>query len=562
MMHAARVFVACVLLVAAAGIPAQVKPKLALQGSPYFGGDMALTLSEPTSGGQFAWAALGFDPAPLHALVPTAIGPWAIGTLLKVIPAGFMPANGRLDVLFNVGPVIPSAIGMHLVVHGYVLERLSNPATLPLDLPYFEADAAQVITAPNPVSGEQFGEKVAFADLNGDGAQDLVVGCWFANVGGIPYAGRAYVFWGPDFASSVTLESPQPIERGEFAGEVGIGDIDGDGQVDLVLGETPGVSPIPPTASAHLYVYWGGLGFSGDAPGWTVASGGSGPSYALFGRCMAVGDFDDDGAADVAVGRIVASVGGQANAGLVEVYWGPTLQSVTTISSPTPATNASFGSRLLASDLSGDGIVDLVVAVPQEDVGGILNIGRIYVFTGPSLALAQPPIENPIPAGPNSRFGNSLAADDLQGDGLIDLVTTDERDHAYIFWAPAFTTYSVIDRPPSVHAQGEDSPSYGYESVVGDMNGDGWNDVVVNDPYTGPIGSCSFNPGGAVFIALGPYFATHNVLFDATPQCMSFFGWSLGTGDLDGDGAQELATGNDFADVNGVGGGKIMVFGR
>jgi len=561
MMNPAAVWAVCILLGSAAGLSAQVKPKLALQGAPYFGGDMALTLSEPTSGGQFAWAALGLDPAPLHALVPTAIGPWAIGTLLRVIPAGFMPANGRLDVLFNVGPVIPSAIGIHLVVHGYVLERLSNPATLPLDLPYFEASAAQVITAPNPEPGEHFGERVAFADLNGDGAQDLVVGCWFASVGGLSHAGRAYVMWGPDFANAVTLESPQPIERGEFAGELGLGDIDSDGQVDLVLGESPGLEPIPPTASAHLYVYWGGRSFSGVAPGWSVSSVGTGPTYALFGRCMAVGDFDDDGAADVAVGRIVAPVSGHTNAGMIEVYWGPTLQSVTTISSPIPATNASFGARLLSSDVSGDGIEDLIVAVPQEDVGGILNLGRIYVFTGPSLTLAHL-IENPLPAGPNSRFGNSLAVADLQGDGLIDLVTTDENDHAYIFWAPTFSTFTAIDRPPSIFAQNEDSLSFGYQSTTDDVNGDGWNDLVVNDPFTGPITSCSFNPGGAVFVALGPYFATHHVLFDATPQCMTLFGWSLRTCDLDGDGAVELAIGNQGAAVNGVAGGKVLLLGR
>jgi len=550
------VVLGCLLTVTAADASGQVKPKLSLQGSPYFGGDMAFTLSEPASGGQFAWAALGLDPAPLHALVPTSSGPWAIGTLLKVIPGGFVPANGRLDVLFNVGPVIPSAIGVHLVVQGYVLGRLSNPASVPLDLPYYVAQEGQVITAPVPTQGEFFGDRVAFADLNADGEQDLIVGCWFADVGGVQQAGRAYVFWGPDFVDTEKIDPPMPINGGFFGGAAGLGDIDGDGLVDLVLGQAPG-EPIQPTASAHLYVYWGGRNFSGASP-WAVQSFGTGLGYSSFGRRLTVEDFNDDGFGDVAVGRAIAVVNGIPNAGAIDVHWGPSLLTGMTLTHPQPAANEFFGSTVLAADVSSDGIADLIVSNEREDAGGVSNIGRIHIYLGPLLEHAQS-IENPLPAGSNSRFGNSLSVGDMQGDGLVDLVTSDERDHAYVYWAPDFETYTVIDRPPAVFAQGEDSVSYGYRTAVGDVNGDGWKDVAVNDPFTYPVGSCA---DGAVFIALGPYFATHLVLFDTSTNCLNDFGWSIATSDLDGDGIDELAVGNDVANVNGVPAGRVIVLGR
>jgi len=549
------VVLGCLLALWTTAAFGQVKPRLSLQGSPYFGGDMAFTLSEPSSGGQFAWAALGLDPVPLHALVPTAIGPWAIGTLLRVIPGGFVPANGRLDVLFNVGPVIPSAIGVHLVVQGYVLDRLSNPASVPLDLPYYVAQEAQVITAPVPTQGEFFGDRVAFADLNADGEQDLIVGCWFADVGGLQNSGRAYVFWGPDFASSVALQPPTPINGGYFAGELGVGDIDGDGIVDLILGESPG-EPIQPAASAHLYVYWGDRGFSSMAPPWSVPSLGTGQAYSSFGRRLAVDDFNDDGFDDVAVGRTGATINGHANAGAIDVHWGPSLLAGMTLTHPVPAVDEFFGSRILAADVSGDGTADLVVGNNREDAAGIASVGRIHLFSGPSLTHWQS-IENPLPAGADSRFANSLSVGDLQGDGFIDVVTSDEKDHAFIFWAPGFTTYTVVDRPPSVFAQGEDSLSYGYSTGVADVNGDGWSDVAVSDPFSGPIGACS--GVGAVFVALGPYFATHALLFDTTNACPNDFGWSLDLADLNSDGRHELAVGNDI--TNGVPGGEVCIFG-
>ncbi len=554
---------AFMVLSGAPDLPAQVEPRLSLQGDPHFQGDMTLTLEEPQSAGEFAWVALGANPAPILALQPTAIGPWAIGNLLQVLPAGPLPPDGRLDVSFNVGPVNPAALGLQLIAHGYVSDRLSNPATVPLVEAYFAFDDALTLLSPDPQQASLFADRVAVSDLDGDGHADIIAGSWFENVGGVPDAGRVYMFQGPDFTSAVPISTPLPVESGLFGQAFGIADVTGDGRDDLVLAQGPGPFPVPAGSFAHVFVFAGGTAGFVATPAVVVQSAGSGPEYEGFGRFMTAGDFDDDGFADVAVSVVLAATGGLPASGRIDVHWGPDLGTVTTLTAPTPDASAYFATCLLAEDVTGDGVEDLVLGVPHETVGGTYGIGRVYVFPGPGLDSPQI-LESPLPDGTNSRFGNALAAADLDGDGGVDLVATDMRDHTFIFWSPGFGQSTAIHRPPSVLAEGEDSVSYGYSVDVGDVNGDGWVDIAVGDPFSGPTGSaCTGTSGGAVFVAMGPYFATHHVLFELTPNCMDEFGWDVAVADLDGDGIAELVVGDDTSDAGGVpNSGEITVFSR
>src|SRR5262245_63914506 len=54
--------------------------------------------------------------------------------------------SSDLDLPFVMPPVMPGVAGLSLVLQGYVPFSLSNPATLPLDLPYFLAGGVQTIT--------------------------------------------------------------------------------------------------------------------------------------------------------------------------------------------------------------------------------------------------------------------------------------------------------------------------------------------------------------------------------------------------------------------------------
>ena len=243
---------------------------------------------------------------------------------------------------------------------------------------------------------------------------------------------------------------------------------------------------------------------------------------------------------------------GWANAGRVEIYSGPSLAGGTILIAPDLGDNDFFGDRLATAHVDGDSIIDLVVGAPRNKLGGIQSMGRVYVFTGPGLAHFKT-IDHPDPDGLNSRFGNSVAGRDMDGDGLDEIIATDQRNHAYIFWAPSFDSFTRIHRPPDPVTGTAVSVSFGYFVETGDVNGDGLQDVVIGEPFA--------SGQGRVYAALGPYFATFRVLSDQAPEPGGMFGWGVHVRDIDADGRAELLVGSDLADPGGVSGaGRVTIF--
>lgn len=530
---------------------------LDVQGWPYHGGDLALSVGSVGAAGQPVWLGLGLDP--LIVPVPTGKGPYHIGTLVSALPLGTLPPGDRLDVFLNLGPAIPGTIGVPVVAQALVAGALSNPATVPLDEPYFQQADAFTVTAPIPSSPSEFGNRIQVADLNSDGFDDLVVGAWNEWLGSTLFAGRAYVGWGPDFVAWTTLESPSPIEQGLFGLGLAVGDVDGDDIDDLVVAEHPGATPVPADARGRLYLYAGGRGFSAT-PSAIIESTSAGSETLLYGQKITCADFNGDGFADIAANVHLATTQGFAYAGRVEIHWGPSLTTVTSLEDPEPDTFTFFGDRLAGADVTGDGVADLIVGCWREWVDGVQGIGRVYVFSPPSTApLAI--LDNPIPGGVNSGFGYQVVGGDLDGDGVAELVATDRRGHAFVFWGPTLSQYQVVRRPPSLWVPPDGSVSYGASAAIGDTNGDGWADVVLGDPFAGSLTGCAGYPEGAVFIALGPYFATQHILQHDQPACGDEFGWSVALGAAPGGTGVMLACGIDLDDPGGVGNaGSVRVF--
>ena len=110
---------------------------------------------------------------------------------------------------------------------------------------------------------------------------------------------------------------------------------------------------------------------------------------------LTVGDFNDDGCDDLAIGVPYEAIGSFAIAGAVNVIYGSrssglspfvVLDQIWHQSSrgmPTIATaGEGFGYALIAADFNGDGRADLAVGVPGEDVNGALNSGAVNVIHG------------------------------------------------------------------------------------------------------------------------------------------------------------------------------------
>lgn len=493
---------------------AQAMPRLQLQGEPYFGGSVELTVVDTTAIGQPALLAFGLNP--LSAPVQSAKGSWYIGTLINLIALGNVPATGLIDLHFALPAVMPSLVGVPVVMQGYVPSRLSNPAVLRLDSPYFLPSNAVQLSSPQPQIQALFGDRVASADLNADGVTDLVVGAWFQDVAGFEKAGSTFILWGPNYDSHAVLEPAAPRENGNFGESLTVADFDRDGVDDLLVGESAG-SPTPPGAVGWLHLYWGGARFA-TASGLDIVSGGSGPEYGNFGREVVQADFDADGWPDVAAKIDHATVAGQAQAGRVDVYWGPVFSTRTEIISPDNGDHAYFGSFLAAADVNGDGISDLIESSGRDDVGGTVNLGSAHIFAGPDLHWEKT-ISAPVNNGLNTRFGESLDVIE-DTDGTARIVIGDLAHHVFIFDTAWDAPSVVINEPPIEGVIPTGATFFSEIHVpVADVNGDGGPDILIPNG-TGVLDGCGLlGPEGELFVALHPYYSTFFKVNEPVPNC-------------------------------------------
>jgi hypothetical protein len=156
---------------------------------------------------------------------------------------------------------------------------------------------------------------------------------------------------------------------------------------------------------------------------------------------LATGDFDGDGLADLVIGAPSATVGGQVNAGEVQVRYGsPTgpglrlrlYQGVVGILGE-PELDDYFGSSLAAGDFDGDGYDDLALGVPFEDLSSgstpVPDCGVVEVLYGSPTGLTATGSQlwsqdstgiTGVPED-DDHFGSALAAGDFDGDGFDDL---------------------------------------------------------------------------------------------------------------------------------------------
>ena len=553
---------AVLLTLAALTTGADGQVRLSFQGQPYFDGAMKLSLEAPAHVGQTPLFAFGLDP--LLTPLPSEYGPWHVGLLLGVVAMPPIAADGLMQFGFAMPSEDPSSLGVPLVVQGWVpvgaSGLLSNPATLAMAWPNHLPGEALTYSSPNAMLQGNFGDRVAAGDLDDDGHMDLVVGARTEDFAGHDRAGRAYVFWGPDFVSSTTLDPQQPQAWGAFGTGLLVADLDGDGVDDLVVAESSGdFAPGTGGPPAWLHFYYGGPGFSAS-PVVSLPSAGAGYEVVTYGRELVAGDLDHDGDLDIAVGVPKATVGLLADAGRVDVLWGPDFLQRTVLTAPQPQASGGFGVNLAVGDIDGDGVDDLVESSCGTDVGGVVNIGSAHVYRGPGLQFQQV-LDNPLPMGSQSCFGWQLHLGDLDGDGLDEVVVSDLRDHVFVFEAPSLLTWQVVPKPPTGTVNPFGETAYGDWLGTEDVNDDGFVDLVIGDPFDGEVGGCWPTSSGVVFAALGPFHATFQHIVDVTQACGDEFGWSFALVDLDGDGERELVTGAPTVDAPGVlNCGRVTVF--
>ncbi len=298
-------------------------------------------------------------------------------------------------------------------------------------------------------------------DVNNDGYDDVIVGAP-RDFNGQNQEGRAFLYLGS--ASGLSRTAAWIGESNRSNAEYGTsvsnaGDVDNDGYDDVIVG-----APYYTTANGYegrAYLYRGGSAGLSATPAWTV-DGGS--ARYLGNSVSSAGDVNRDHYDDVIVGA-PGYTNSQQSQGRALVYYG----SASGLSA-TPAwtmdgtiVNGGYGKGVTdAGDVNGDGYDDVAVA-SQRDAD--------YIYYGSATGLAR------VPAWVSGdREGGSAceSAGDINGDGYGDVVFTSQS-----FQVSGGSTRLYYGSPDGLSATAVWSSGTGAADCAGDVNGDGYDDLIV-----------------------------------------------------------------------------------
>jgi hypothetical protein len=486
----------------------------------------------------------------------------------SVSTAGDVNGDGHADVVIGAPDYddIQANRGAAYVYHGGESGLTTDPADW---------------TAEGGQAGDHFGTTVSTAgDVNGDGYSDVIVGAPDYDVAGptaLTDAGRAYVYHGGE-SGLTTDPADWTAEGGQADAHLGTavstaGDANGDGYADVVIG-VPDYDATQPDEGAAFVYQGSSTGLTTGLADWTAHP--TGQAYAHFGTAISIaGDVNSDSYADIIVGAPDYDAT-QPDEGAAFVYQGSstglTTGSADWTAHPTGHDHARFGCSVsIAGDVNGDGHSDLAVGASGYDHEHT-DEGGAFVYHGSPDGLAAPPSWSTTSKQNGALLGWSVStAGDVDGDGYADVIVGAPRyDHGQTEEGVAFLyTGGPGGSATSPAWMGESDQEwawFGYAvATAGDVDGDGYSDIVVGAPRYDITSTTSLTDAGQAFVYHGSStgLTTGPADWTAHPagQADARLGTAVATaGDVNGDGyADVVITANGY-DADQINEGAAFVY--
>jgi hypothetical protein len=422
-------------------------------------------------------------------------------------------------------------------------------------------------TAESNQINAKLGNSISTAgDVNGDGYSDVIIGCEFFD-NGQTNEGKVFVYHGSPTGLSDT--SNWSAEGNQSSASFGYsvstaGDVNNDGYSDIIIGAY--AYDNGQLNEGRVFGYYGSAAGLQATENWTAESN---IASVFFGNSVSfAGDVNGDGYGDVIISASNFS-NGQSTEGKAFVYNGSASGLLSSQSWSVESNVASVGLDMCVSsagDVNGDGYSDVLVGIPNYNNGENAE-GKVFEYDGSASGLSTSAIWTFESNQLNTNLGYSVAtAGDVNGDGYSDIVigsknyengqTNEGKTNVFLGSASGLFTFTIYWELES----NQDDARYGNSvSTAGDVNGDGFSDVIV--------GSVGFDNGqsneGAVFV----YFGSASIM-SSTPnltleynQANSQFGYSVSTaGDINSDGYSDVIVGAPYYDNGQTNEGRVFAY--
>ncbi|XUX00226.1 MAG: hypothetical protein TUN42_10115 [Dehalogenimonas sp.] len=274
---------------------------------------------------------------------------------------------------------------------------------------------------------------------------------------------------------------------------------------------------------------------------------------------MNLGDVDGDGIADFGVGAIHGNGTDVSLCGSVTVYKGGSNgKIIRKLSGEGPMDR--FGYSIAAGDVNGDGKRDIAVSAPfNTNDPGLYQSGAVYVFLGPDFERRI----SLYASSTNKGLGLAVAMGEITNDGFTDLLLSASGRTLVYFGSSSFAP--SIDAPDITITSA--ATGFGKSlAVIGDVTGDGLGELAIGAPNA-VIGN--YRDTGSVYIISGSAKGKLEIDVSPVPTALiarldgealfNRFGFSIAAlGDIDSDGKPDFAVGAPMADVSTLAGNNIL----